>query len=318
MRAQTCRGLSFIFVRVRVLPGVSRASSALRNNVIIELTSADLSADPRSWTTTRASKTSNYGRRSSRVMIVHGRIQRHRTGHPAGATAPILPDVSTVAGTLTPPLRATGSGDGADVPVPCGRGENALEHRRGFRTAALWPPCNAAPAPLASCWPPPEMAQFRTARRRPGKPSPPPRTWGVACSAALGVDAVPRDPAVRDRLPAIQAPPMGTVPGAGLRLESWPGDIKALQEAGSPPPLALSDDSAPRRLQRRPPPKAGRAPSDGQRGTEGDGLGRRTIAASDYTKIPMDHGRLQRRSRLPPSSSGRLRDRAQTTAPPMT
>ena len=77
------------------------------------------------------------------------------------------------------------------------------------------------------------------------------------------------------------------------RLQSWPGDIATLQEAGfTVASLALSDDSVSlddfAALPALQGPDARLAMV---MGTEGDGLGRRTIAASDYTvKIPMDHG----------------------------
>ena len=77
------------------------------------------------------------------------------------------------------------------------------------------------------------------------------------------------------------------------RLESWPGDITILQKAGfTVASLALSDDSVSlddfASLPALQGPDARLAMV---MGTEGDGLGRRTIAASDYTvKIPMDHG----------------------------
>ena len=77
------------------------------------------------------------------------------------------------------------------------------------------------------------------------------------------------------------------------RLESWPGDIAVLQKAGfTVASLALSDDSVSlddfAALPALQGPDARLAMV---MGTEGDGLGQRTIAASDYTvKIPMDHG----------------------------
>ena len=114
-------------------------------------------------------------------------------------------------------------------------------------------------------------------------------------AAALGVDAVLVTPQCADPLyrRSVRVS-MGTVfQVPWTRLESWPGDIKALQEAGfTVASLALSDDSvslddftALPALQR---PGARLAMV---MGTEGDGLGKRTIVASDYTvKVPMDHG----------------------------
>ena len=93
---------------------------------------------------------------------------------------------------------------------------------------------------------------------------------------------------------ATRAVSMGTVfQVPWTRLDSWPGDIAALQKAGfTVASLALSDDSVSlddfASLPALQGPDARLAMV---MGTEGDGLGRRTIAASDYTvKIPMDHG----------------------------
>ena len=114
-------------------------------------------------------------------------------------------------------------------------------------------------------------------------------------AAALGVDAVLVTPQCADPLyrRSVRVS-MGTVfQVPWTRLESWPGDITALQEAGfTVASLALSDDSVSlddfASLPTLQGPDARLAMV---MGTEGDGLGRRTIAASDYTvKIPMDHG----------------------------
>lgn len=77
------------------------------------------------------------------------------------------------------------------------------------------------------------------------------------------------------------------------RLETWPAGITTLQESGfTVASLALSDDSISLDDFATLPALQG----PGARlamvmGTEGDGLARRTITASDYTvKIPMDHG----------------------------
>ena len=114
-------------------------------------------------------------------------------------------------------------------------------------------------------------------------------------AAALGVDAVLVTPSCADPLyrRSVRVS-MGTVfQVPWTRLESWPGDITTLQKAGfTVASLALSDDSvslddfASLPILQDPDTRLAMV-----MGTEGDGLGRRTIAASDYTvKIPMDHG----------------------------
>lgn len=114
-------------------------------------------------------------------------------------------------------------------------------------------------------------------------------------AAALGVDAVfvtsdCADPLYRRSVRVS----MGTVfQVPWTRLETWPAGITTLQESGfTVASLALSDDSISLDDFATLPALQG----PGARlamvmGTEGDGLARRTITASDYTvKIPMDHG----------------------------
>ena len=114
-------------------------------------------------------------------------------------------------------------------------------------------------------------------------------------AAALGVDAVLVTPQCADPLyrRSVRVS-MGTVfQVPWTRLESWPGDIATLQRAGfTVASLALSDDSVSLDdFAALPALQAPDARLAMVMGTEGDGLGRRTIAASDYTvKIPMDHG----------------------------
>ena len=114
-------------------------------------------------------------------------------------------------------------------------------------------------------------------------------------AAALGVDAVLVTPQCADPLyrRSVRVS-MGTVfQVPWTRLDSWPGDIATLQQAGfTVASLALSDvsvsldDFAALPVLQGPDARLAMV-----MGTEGDGLGRRTIAASDYTvKIPMDHG----------------------------
>ena len=114
-------------------------------------------------------------------------------------------------------------------------------------------------------------------------------------AAALGVDAVLVTPQCADPLyrRSVRVS-MGTVfQVPWTRLESWPGDITILQKAGfTVASLALSDDSVSLDdFASLPVFQGPNARLAMVMGTEGDGLGRRTIAASDYTvKIPMDHG----------------------------
>lgn len=114
-------------------------------------------------------------------------------------------------------------------------------------------------------------------------------------AAALGVDAVLVTPQCADPLyrRAVRVS-MGTVfQVPWTRLDSWPGDIATLQGAGfTVASLALSDDSVSLDEFASLPALHGPAARLAMvMGTEGDGLGWRTIAACDYTvKIPMDHG----------------------------
>lgn len=114
-------------------------------------------------------------------------------------------------------------------------------------------------------------------------------------AAALGVDAVLVTPQCADPLyrRAVRVS-MGTVfQVPWTRLDSWPGDIATLQGAGfTVASLALSDDSVSLDEFASLPALQGPAARLAMvMGTEGDGLGWRTIAACDYTvKIPMDHG----------------------------
>lgn len=114
-------------------------------------------------------------------------------------------------------------------------------------------------------------------------------------AAALGVDAVLVTPQCADPLyrRAVRVS-MGTVfQVPWTRLDSWPGDIATLQGAGfTVASLALSDDSVSLDEFASLPALQGPAARLAMvMGTEGDGLGWRTIAACDYTvRIPMDHG----------------------------
>ena len=113
-------------------------------------------------------------------------------------------------------------------------------------------------------------------------------------AAALGVDAVLVTPSCADPLyrRSVRVS-MGTVfQVPWTRLEAWP-DMGALHSAGfTVAALALSDEAVPLDdFAALPALAAPGAKLAMVMGTEGDGLGRRTIAASDYTvRIPMEHG----------------------------
>ena len=246
--------------------------------MIIELTRADLSADPRLDDYTRLKDVKLRSKiepeRGLYMAESANVIERAiRAGHRPRSFLMSARWLES----LTPLIeRATGSGDGADVPVFVAD-EDVLEHMTGVHL----PRGALAPARRVVVL---ENLVDHT-------------NVGAAfrSAAALGVDAVLVTPQCADPLyrRSVRVS-MGTVfQVPWTRLESWPGDIKALQEAGfTVASLALSDDSvslddfaALPALQR---PGARLAMV---MGTEGDGLGRRTIAASDYTvKIPMDHG----------------------------
>ena len=267
--------------------------------MIIELTGADLSADPRLEDYTRLKDV----RLRSKIEPERGLymaesanvIERAlRAGHNPRSFLMS----SRWLESLTPLIKgATGAADGAELPVFVAD-EDVLEQMTGFHLhrGAL----AAMQRPVL-----PTLDEL-LATARGGEPA---RrvvvlenlvdhtNVGAAfrSAAALGVDAVLVTPQCADPLyrRSVRVS-MGTVfQVPWTRLESWPGDIAALQRAGfTVASLALSDDSvslddfAPR------PPRRGAPPRRGLFwGTPGAGLGRRTIAASDYTvKIPMDHG----------------------------
>lgn len=109
-------------------------------------------------------------------------------------------------------------------------------------------------------------------------------------AAALGVDAVLVTPRCADPLyrRSIRVS-MGTVfQVPWTRMDPWPGGIAQLQAAGfTVAALALSDESVPLdALEADPPEKVAVV-----LGTEGDGLGARTVAAADLVvRIPMAGG----------------------------
>ena len=192
---------------------------------------------------------------------------------------------------------ATGARDGADVPVFVAD-EHILERMTGFHLhrgalAAMQRPVLPSLAGLLAT-----ARSGEPARRVVVLENLVDHTnVGAAfrSAAALGVDAVLVTPQCADPLyrRSVRVS-MGTVfQVPWTRLDSWPSDIAALQEAGfTVASLALSDDSVSLDEFASLPALQGPAARLAMvMGTEGDGLGWRTIAACDYTvKIPMDHG----------------------------
>ena len=192
---------------------------------------------------------------------------------------------------------ATGAHDGADVPVFVAD-EHVLEQMTGFHLhrgtlAAMQRPVLPSLAGLLAT-----ARSGEPARRVVVLENLVDHTnVGAAfrSAAALGVDAVLVTPQCADPLyrRAVRVS-MGTVfQVPWTRLDSWPGDIATLQGAGfTVASLALSDDSVSLDEFASLPALQGPAARLAMvMGTEGDGLGWRTIAACDYTvKIPMDHG----------------------------
>ena len=267
--------------------------------MIIELTGADLSADPRLEDYTRLKDV----RLRSKIEPERGLYMAESANVieralRAGHTPRSFLMSSRWLESLTSLIEgATGAADGAELPVFVAD-ENVLEQMTGFHLhrGAL----AAMQRPVL-----PTLDEL-LATARGGEPA---RrvvvlenlvdhtNVGAAfrSAAALGVDAVLVTPQCADPLyrRSVRVS-MGTVfQVPWTRLESWPGDIAALQRAGfTVASLALSDDSVSLDdFAALPALQGAHARLAMVMGTEGDGLGRRTIAASDYTvKIPMDHG----------------------------
>ena len=267
--------------------------------MIIELTGTDLSADPRLEDYTRLKDV----RLRSKIEPERGLYMAESANVieralRAGHTPRSFLMSSRWLESLTPLIEgATGAADGAELPVFVAD-ENVLEQMTGFHLhrGAL----AAMQRPVL-----PTLDEL-LATARGGEPA---RrvvvlenlvdhtNVGAAfrSAAALGVDAVLVTPQCADPLyrRSVRVS-MGTVfQVPWTRLESWPGDIAALQRAGfTVASLALSDDSVSLDdFAALPALQGAHARLAMVMGTEGDGLGRRTIAASDYTvKIPMDHG----------------------------
>ena len=261
--------------------------------MIIELTSADLSADPRLDDYTRL-----------KDVKLRSKLEPERGLYMAESTNVIERALSAGHNprsflmssrwlpTLSPLIEAaTGAGDGADVPVFVAP-EDILEQMTGFHLhrgalAAMQRPVLPTLNELLATARGVVVLEDLVDHTNVGA--------AFRSAAALGVDAVLVTPSCADPLyrRAVRVS-MGTVfQVPWTRLQSWPGDIALLQDAGfTVASLALSDDSVSlddfATLPALQGPDARLAMV---MGTEGDGLGRRTIAASDYTvKIPMDHG----------------------------
>ena len=267
--------------------------------MIIELTGADLSADPRLEDYTRLKDV----RLRSKIEPERGLYMAESANVieralRAGHTPRSFLMSSRWLESLTSLIEgATGAADGAELPVFVAD-EDVLKQMTGFHLhrGAL----AAMQRPVL-----PTLDEL-LATARGGEPA---RrvvvlenlvdhtNVGAAfrSAAALGVDAVLVTPQCADPLyrRSVRVS-MGTVfQVPWTRLESWPGDIAALQRAGfTVASLALSDDSVSLDdFAALPALQGAHARLAMVMGTEGDGLGRRTIAASDYTvKIPMDHG----------------------------
>lgn len=267
--------------------------------MIIELAHADLRADPRLTDYTRL-----------KDVKLRSRIEPERGLYMAESATVIeraiaaghRPRSFLLSARWLPALRpliaaATGSVEGGEVPVFVAP-EEILERMTGFHLHR---------GALAAMQRPelPSVMQLLTSAR----PSQPTRrvvvlenlvdhtNVGAAfrSAAALGIDAVLVTPSCADPLyrRSVRVS-MGTVfQVPWTRLDSWPGDIALLRDAGfTVASLALCEDSM--SLDDFASLPALRGPDACLAivmGTEGDGLGKRTIAASDYTvKIPMDHG----------------------------
>ena len=257
--------------------------------MIIELTSADLAADPRLDDYTRLKDVKLRSKieperglyMAESANVIERAIRAGHTPRSFLMSRRWLP-------TLTNLIEAaTGGPDGADVPIFVAD-EDVLEQMTGFHLhrgalAAMQRPVLPTLADLLST-----ARGGAPARRVVVLENLVDHTnVGAAfrSAAALGVDAVLVTPQCADPLyrRSVRVS-MGTVfQVPWTRLESWPGDIASL--ALSDDSVSLDDFAALPALQG---PDARLAMV---MGTEGDGLGRRTIAASDYTvKIPMDHG----------------------------
>ena len=267
--------------------------------MIIELTSADLAADPRLEDYTRLKDVKLRSKieperglyMAESANVIERAIRAGHTPRSFLMSRRWLPTLMELIDA------ATGAPDGADVPIFVAD-EDVLEQMTGFHLhrgalAAMQRPILPSLDELLAT-----AHGGAPARRIVVLENLVDHTnVGAAfrSAAALGVDAVLVTPQCADPLyrRSVRVS-MGTVfQVPWTRLECWPGDIAVLQKAGfTVASLALSDDSVSlddfAALPALQGPDARLAMV---MGTEGDGLGQRTIAASDYTvKIPMDHG----------------------------
>lgn len=267
--------------------------------MIIELAHADLRADPRLTDYTRL-----------KDVKLRSRIEPERGLYMAESATVIeraiaaghRPRSFLVSARWLPTLRpliaaATGSVEGGEVPVFVAP-EEVLERMTGFHlhrgalAAMQRPELPSVMQLLTSAQPPQPTRRVVVLENLVDHTN-----VGAAfrSAAALGIDAVLVTPSCADPLyrRSVRVS-MGTVfQVPWTRLDSWPGDIALLRDAGfTVASLALCEDSM--SLDDFASLPALRGPDARLAivmGTEGDGLGKRTIAASDYTvKIPMDHG----------------------------
>lgn len=267
--------------------------------MIIELAHADLREDPRLTDYTRL-----------KDVKLRSRIEPERGLYMAESATVIeraiaaghRPRSFLVSARWLPTLRpliaaATGSFEGGEVPVFVAP-EEVLERMTGFHlhrgalAAMQRPQLPSVMQLLTSAQPPQPTRRVVVLENLVDHTN-----VGAAfrSAAALGIDAVLVTPSCADPLyrRSVRVS-MGTVfQVPWTRLDSWPGDIALLRDAGfTVASLALCEDSI--SLDDFASLPALRGPDARLAivmGTEGDGLGKRTIAASDYTvKIPMDHG----------------------------
>ena len=267
--------------------------------MIIELAHADLREDPRLTDYTRL-----------KDVKLRSRIEPERGLYMAESATVIeraiaaghRPRSFLVSARWLPTLRpliaaATGSFEGGEVPVFVAP-EEVLERMTGFHlhrgalAAMQRPELPSVMQLLTSAQPPQPTRRVVVLENLVDHTN-----VGAAfrSAAALGIDAVLVTPSCADPLyrRSVRVS-MGTVfQVPWTRLDSWPGDIALLRDAGfTVASLALCEDSM--SLDDFASLPALRGPDARLAivmGTEGDGLGKRTIAASDYTvKIPMDHG----------------------------
>ena len=267
--------------------------------MIIELAHADLREDPRLTDYTRL-----------KDVKLRSRIEPERGLYMAESATVIeraiaaghRPRSFLVSARWLPTLRpliaaATGSVEGGEVPVFVAP-EEVLERMTGFHLhrgalAAMQRPQLPSVVQLLTSAQPPQPTRCVVILENLVDHT----NVGAAfrSAAALGIDAVLVTPSCADPLyrRSVRVS-MGTVfQVPWTRLDSWPGDIALLRDAGfTVASLALCEDSM--SLDDFASLPALRGPDARLAivmGTEGDGLGKRTIAASDYTvKIPMDHG----------------------------